>query len=159
MKRLLVDLWRFTGICINGHNFITHDFPDFHYGSGIIRTADPHDLALVEAIGDPVFEEVGAIVEDLLTAAGKRNWLGHCFERVFGIACDPAPSGQRYSLTEKVRCPICGSTDLVRYGPGEPPQVDTVELPVVTYSAWQQLSYEEKREKIREALQKAGCLP
>jgi len=158
MKLVSVALWRFTGMCVNGHDFVTHQFPDAQYGEGLIRTSDPRDLALVQAVDDPIFEEIASIVKDFVTAAGKKNWYANCFEQVFGIACDLAPSGQSYSLAEKVRCPTCGSTELARYGPGEPPQVDTVELPCVTYNAWQQLSYGERKERLRIALQGVGCL-
>jgi hypothetical protein len=158
MKLVSVDVWRFTGICVNGHNFVTHQFPDFQYGEGLIRTSDPRDLAFVQAVDDPIFEEIASIVKDLVTAAGKKNWYANCFDQVFGIACDPAPSGQRYSLTEKVHCSVCGSTELISYGPGEPPQVDTIELPHVTYAAWQQLSHDEKRERLQIALRERGCL-
>ncbi|MBC7251961.1 MAG: hypothetical protein H5T62_16990 [Anaerolineae bacterium] len=159
MKRVSVELWRFTAVCINGHEFCFHRFSDFHYGDLTIRTANQSELALVET-DDPVFNEVGSIIDELLVAAwGNKNRSDWCFDQVFPIVCDPAPSGLRYSFAEEVRCPVCNSTHLVRYGPGEPPQVDTVELPVVTYNAWQQLSYEEKRGRLRDALRKAGCLP
>lgn len=148
-----VDLWRFTGVCVNNHQFVTHDFPDFYYGRSIIRTADSQEMALVNSIDDPIYEEIGTSVEDLLVAEGKQAWVGPCFHQVFGSACDPAPSGREYSFKEKPHCPVCVTTELVRYGPGEPPQIDTIELPSVTYHAWQQLSREEKYERLRLALQ------
>ncbi len=158
MQCVSVDLWRFSGICINGHEVVTHDFPDFEYGRMVIRTTDPNDLAFIDGFADPIFNEVADVIKELVIAAGRKNWYGHCFRQVFGIACDPAPSGKQYSLTERVRCPVCGSTELVRYGPGEPPKGETIELPFVTYTAWQELGLEEKRERLRQALQNVGCL-
>lgn len=158
MKTALVELWRFNGTCINGHRFITHDFPDFEYGRTVIRTSNPDDMAFIDGINDPVFDEVADIVKELVTAAGKKSWSAHCFDQVFGVACDPAPSGYRYDFTEKVRCPVCGSTELPLYGWVDPPQTDIVELPYVTYNAWQKLSYDQKRERMREAIEKTNCL-
>ncbi len=99
------------------------------------------------------------MVKSLTRAAGKGNWYGRCFEAVYGQACDPAPSGELYSLTQPVHCPACGTSDVVRYGPGESPVVDEVELPSVTHENWKKLiTAAEKLRKIEMALTETGCM-
>lgn len=140
------------------HRFTVYTFSDFEYGRRLGRTPDPQGLALVDCFSDMVFQEVGDLVDKFLEPLGKEEWKrAQCFDSVFGIACDPAPSGYQYDFTGKISCPICGSSN-VSYGPDDPPQVEMLDLAPVTHNAWQQLSETEKRERIREALQKAGCL-
>jgi len=142
-----------------GHRFTFHDVSEFEYGPRLGRTPDCQELGLVDGLHDSVFQEVGDLVAEFLELSGKEDWQkAQCFNAVFGIACDRAPCGYLYDFTGKVWCPVCGSNE-ISYGPDVPPQVDVINLHVITHNAWQQLSEAEKRERLREALQKAGCLP
>jgi hypothetical protein len=112
----------------------------------------------VNCFNDLVIQEVGTLVDEFLKPLGKEDWQrAKCFDLVFGIACDPSPSGHPYDFTGRIWCPACSSAD-VGYGPDDPPQVEVIDLSLVTHNAWQQLSEGEKRERIREALQEVGCL-
>jgi hypothetical protein len=113
----------------------------------------------VACFSDPVFQEVRKLVDELLRPLSEEDWQQtKCFNLVFGIACDPSPSGYPYDFTGKIWCPACGSEN-ESYGPEASPQIENMELPYITHNAWQQLSEMEKRARIREALQKVGCLP
>jgi len=160
MKRIPTPLIRHNARCKDcSHRFTVYAFSDFEYGQRLGGTPDPRELGLVDTFNDPVFEEVGGLVDEFLKPLGKEDWQrARCFDSVFSIACDPSASGYVYDFTGKIRCPVCGSSN-VSYGPDDPPQVEVIELPRVTHDAWQQLSQAEKRERIRKALQKAGCLP
>jgi hypothetical protein len=151
-------LWRFTGTCINQHEFTAHEFPDFQYGNRLIRTSDPQEIALVEAIECPDFDEIGNMVVEIMAGTGRKNQAVSCFEKVFGAMCDPSPSGKQYDFTEKARCPICCTTEVIRYGPGKLPQTDIVDLPCIAYKAWRQLNNKEKKARLRNALREVGCL-
>ena len=142
-----------------GHEFIVHKFSDFEYGQRLGRTPDPCELGLVDTFNDPVFEEVGELVNEFLKPSGKEDWQrAKCFNLVFGITCDSSPSGYAYDFMGRIWCPVCGSP-IEGYGPEASPRVEIIDLPRVTHDAWQQLSEAEKRERIRKALQKVGCLP
>lgn len=142
-----------------GHKFTIYTFSDFEYGSRLGRTPDPRELGFVDCFNDVVFQEVGELVDQFLEPLGTEDWQrAQCFDSVFGIACDPSPSGYPYDFTGKIWCPVCGSNE-ISHGPDVPPQVEVINLHVVTHNAWQQLSRAEKRERIREALRKVGCLP
>jgi len=112
----------------------------------------------MDCFNDMVFQEVGDLVDQFLKPLGEEWKRAQCFDSVFGVACDPAPSGYRYDFTGRIPCPICGSSN-VSYGPDDLPQVEILDLAPVTHNAWQQLSYEDKQEQLQEALWKAGCLP
>jgi hypothetical protein len=142
-----------------GYGFTVYTFSDFEYGRRLGRTPNPRELGLVVAFKDPVFEEVEKLVDEFLIPLGiEDRRRAECFNSVFGITCDPSPSGYAYDFTGTMWCPNCSSSN-VSYGRDISFQVEVIELAPMTYNAWQQLSEAEKREWIRKALQKAGCLP
>lgn len=115
------------------------------------------ELAEFSYWDDPVFAEVVGIVRELLHETGRDSWAGECFGRVAGVACDPAPSGCRYDFTGREWCSVCGSTN-VSYGPGDPPEFEDIDVPLVTHNEWEGLSQSGKRERIMQALRDAGCI-
>jgi len=138
----------------HGHEAITYVLAGETYGRLLGRTSH-HELAEFNYWEDPVFDEMIKLVRKLL---GREMGTSECFGRVLGAACDPAPSGELYDFTGKIWCPICASPH-VHYWPDNPFQFEVIDLPHVTHQNWQQLSEKEKRERIREALRKVGCLP
>jgi len=103
---------------------------------------------------DPTFDQVENIVYALIPAIkGRAGALGH----VLGLACDPSPSGYIYSFIGKIWCPIC-SSDEVKYGPDDPPVIETIEVPQVTHERWNKLSDEEKGDRIKDGLKEKGWL-
>jgi hypothetical protein len=142
--------------CEHGHEAITYVLAGETYGR-LLGTTPSHELVEFNSWEDPVFDEMINLVRELL-GPGPRTSTLNCFGLVLGAACDPAPSGQLYDFTGKIWCPICGSPN-VQYWPDDPFQFEVIDLPHVTHQGWQQLSQDEKRERIREALRKVGCLP
>ncbi|MBC7251626.1 MAG: hypothetical protein H5T62_15275 [Anaerolineae bacterium] len=141
----------------HGHQAITYVLAGDTYGR-LLGTTPHHELAEFNSWEDPVFDEVGELVDELLRRVGRESWAAECFQRILGVACDPAPSGHLYDFTGKIWCPICGSPN-VHYRPDDPFQFEVIELAHVTHQEWRRLSEAEKRVRIREALQEAGCLP
>jgi len=142
--------------CEHGHEAITYVLAGETYGR-LLGATPYHELVEFNSWEDPVFDEMIKLVRELL-GPGPRTSTSNCFGLVLGAACDPAPSGQLYDFTGKVWCPICGSPN-VHYWPDDPFQFEVIDLPHVTHQGWQQLSQAERRERIREALRKVGCLP
>lgn len=140
------------------HRFTAYTFSDFEYGRRLGRTPDPQRLGLLDCFTDIFFQEVGDLVDKFLEPLGKEEWRrSQCLDSVFGIACDAVPSGYQYDFSGRIACPFCGSFK-VGYGPDDPPQAEILNLAPVTHDTWQQLTTMEKREQIREALNKARCL-
>jgi hypothetical protein len=160
MNTVSTPLIRHNARCRDcGNRFTFYTFSDFEYGRRLGTTVDPQELGLLDGLHDPVIKEVAKLVDDFLKPLNKKDWQRlRCFNSVFGVACDPSPSGYQYDFTGKIRCPACSSAN-VSYGPESPPKVEVVDLHPVTHNDWQQLSKTEKRERIRNALQKDGCLP
>lgn len=160
MKRHPVTLLRYRIVCKkNGHEVLTYGFGDFaEYGIKPAWTPIPDDFSYIDCLQDAVCEEVGAIVDDLLSSSSKKEWgQADCFENVLGVACDPAPSGQQYSFAGPGSCPVCGSTNIT-YGPVIPYVSETVDVPVISHDHWTRLMPEAKRDTIQQALKNIGCL-
>lgn len=159
MKQPAIKMIRKTAVCKDcGHKFTIYTFSDFEYGRKPAKTPVLDDFAYIDCLHDPVCKEVSSLVDEILRGTDKKDWqIADCFDLALSAACDPAPSGHEYSFTGMIWCPKCGSTN-VDYGPDIPYKVETVHVPHVTHTSWQRLTEHEKRERLREALRKAGCL-
>ncbi|MAG35328.1 MAG: hypothetical protein CL878_03640 [Dehalococcoidia bacterium] len=144
-----VRRWRI--VCADhGHETYTYVHTD-GWGRMMGRTLE-NELAEFSAWDDEVFNETADLVESLL---GRRT--AGCFHRVMRIACDPSPSGLAYDFSGADWCSVCGSRRLASLGPtGE---FDVIDIPLVTHRHWNRLSTEEKRKRLKRALEEAGCLP
>lgn len=142
----------------NGHESFTYVATGDGYGELIGRTP-LNEQAMLNTWRDKesaFFDRVNNMVMEILEQEEFRT--GHCFSKVLGVACDPAPSGHLYSFTGKIWCPICGSTNL-KYGISDPPQVDIVDFPQITHTKWDSLSADEQEDLLEDALREAGCIP
>ena len=137
------------------HRSLTYVLAGDTYGRLLGRTTK-NELAEFNSWTDSIaFEEAEQLVS---RALGRRQGISDCFRRVLGVLCDPSPSGEKYRFTGRFQCPVCGSAN-VEYGPDDPPQFETIELPHVTHYRWNQLSDLRRSELIEEALREEGCLP
>lgn len=135
------------------------DLGDFAYGEWILHTPVATDTAYLSAFENPVFDEVRSLVNELLADTGLTSGIkATCFQKVFGWACDPAPSGHRYDLfNNKLWCYACGSTNIRRHT-DIPYVIQEFYLRTPTHKAWQHLEDREKRELLKKALRTVGCL-
>jgi hypothetical protein len=138
--------------CGLGHRSITYVVGGDSYGR-LLGSTPHNEMALFDSWKDPVFDEVEGVVKELL---GRDRGFSDCFQIVLGVSCDPAPSGDLYDFSGKVYCPVCGSL-AVTYGPDNPPRVELIALPVATHRAWEQLGTPQKRDLVRQALDRSGC--
>lgn len=131
-------------LCPNGHSFRYLTLGDMHYGTLFARTQG--HTALVETFGDPVFDEVFALVEELAPSLDEdaRVTAGH---EAFEYACDPDPDGRRYTLGG-LPCTRCGA-EAVQWGrtDGSAP-----EPPPVTHTTWLASDAATRREIVERAL-------
>ncbi len=140
--------------CGLGHRSITYVIGGDSYGR-LLGSTQHNEKALFDSWNDPVFDEVKDIVKALL---GRDHGFSDCFQMVLGISCDPAPSGDLYDFSGMVYCPTCELL-AVFYGPDNPPRIELIALPVTSHRAWEHLSKSQKRDLVRQALERSGCCP
>ena len=137
------------------HRSITYVLAADSYGRLLGRTTKNELAEFSSWTNSAVFEEAEQLVA---RALGRRQGISDCFRRILGVVCDPSPSGEQYRFTGDFQCLVCGSTN-VEYGPDDPPQFETIELPLGTHYRWDQLSQLKRSALIQEALHDGGCLP
>jgi hypothetical protein len=124
---------------------------DFSYGFFIMFSATPGQMAWLEAVTDPVFEEVRGILggfSDFTTINElARSDVMHL---LFSLACDPDPQGRPYWTT--TACSRCGGFDVKFHAELEQAEVFAVEMPDVTHGAWLALDPSARRLRLRQGL-------
>lgn len=158
MEQHKIFMVLFNASCNHGHQFTFQGFTDFEYGKRTARTPLPDDLAYIAAFTDDIFREVSGMVKEYLKGAGLKAWqVSDCFDTVLTWACDPAPSGHRYSFDGTLWCPTCGATEIDFYE-SDPRIEELVEVYHVSHENWMHLSEAEKHAVVRNALKEAGCI-
>ncbi len=122
------------------------------YGMFALRSDKAEHTAYCNAIEDSVFQECAEFVRDLVSETERVD----ATQYAFGATCDLAPDGTRFRIGRRPTCPSCGYR-YTSWRPADPPA--TVEVSSVTHCEWSQLSLAERRERIREDLQKRGSSP
>lgn len=137
----------FNYICVQqGHHYDAPAIPDFSYGEFVMRSKSGRYSVYLNALADPVFDEVAGIVKASQLAGNLSDLqITDVQQKAFGIACDPSPDGSPFQIGKPPQCPICGSN------PSESsiamPEV-MVDLPVPTHDDWNRLSEREKVERV-----------
>jgi hypothetical protein len=147
-----LSLTRFVATCENGHIVEFHEIPMEH-ATFIVRTQKSEEAV---ATINELLREVSQIAEDLIQETGIPDKGNECFQAVVGIVFDKSPLGFQYHFDE-VYCPVCGSSKVFKPRPVVPEQVDILEVREVTYTVWQSLTFEEKRNRLKNALKEIGC--
>jgi hypothetical protein len=134
--RLPLSLYRCSA---NGHRFKAPDLLG-GYGTRVLRSRTVGSIACVDAIQDPVFQELDRLFSDVpefVRLAGdqriKALWA------VFGRTCDPDPSGSAYVVDGEPCCPDCGDCGVQFVESVEPPEYIEVDVPSVTHRNWDSL--------------------
>ncbi|MCB0230531.1 MAG: hypothetical protein KDH90_15655 [Anaerolineae bacterium] len=136
----------------NGHNATTYVLAGDTYGKQL-GTTPSSELAIFDAWNDPIYDEVVAMVHDLLD---RTRGVSDCVLLALGAACDLAPSGYAYDFTGRIWCPVCGSSN-IEYGPDDPPQLSVRSIPHVTHDAWLAATKDEQRQRIVHILESGKC--
>lgn len=136
------------------NQFESIEIPDFVYGERLLRTVDGRDVVIVSCLEDPVFSEVGQMVDELLQNFLSEQERAQKFDEVFGTACDSL-GGKPIDATKRPVCPKCGSEDILRFD-YDPPKTAEILLPVVTHESWLQMGESEKKETLRSRIRRKG---
>jgi hypothetical protein len=145
-----MSLTLYQVVCSNGHTFQAANAPAAAYGELVMYGKQlALGPALLSAIGDPVFDEVSALVDAQpeLRSQSERERSDR-FQEIFGIACDPAPDGSQFQIGFPA-CPSCGTRKHRTWSP-----VGSYSGPVlpITHVAWKALSDAQKVARLRAAL-------
>lgn len=144
---------RFNIHCVDSdHNAITYVLAGDTYGRQL-GTTPSSELATFDAWNDPVYDEVVAMVHNLLD---RTRGVSECVLLALSAACDPAPSGYYYDFTGRMWCPVCGSSN-IEYGPDDPPELSVKSIPCVTHNAWLAATKGERRQRIVQILESDKC--
>lgn len=137
-----------------GHEFKMPGFADSVQDRRLLLTEDGCQAVYLDCEHDAVFNEVHAIVADLLEGCGySRLWREHLFGEVFAATCDPL-DGKRIEALNDYVCPHCGSNKVYHWGYWMP-RYERVRLPVVTHEAWLARDEVQQGKRIMAALMKA----
>lgn len=124
------------------------------YGEFVMRGEFAPEPALLVAPEDPVYIEVDRILEGIGAYRNKSEaQIADLLQRVFVVACDPAPDGTLPCIGRRPRCPTCGSGKQASWEPTHPPRAYTGATFAVTHQAWIQLTADEKENAIGMAFQ------
>lgn len=153
--RLLLYRYR-CGNC--GFAFKTPDLGDMSYGDFLLRS-DNNDMVYLKALKSKEFSEVSSIIGSLPEYNSKaKQERSKILHKVFGFACDDAPDGTKYQITNFPLCPQCKSHKMASWGPTFPEEFVDLDLPSPTYFHWDGLNPEEKKQLIRSSLKSIGEL-
>jgi hypothetical protein len=122
------------------------------YGEFVARSSRG-TLAHVNALEDPVFEEVQQLAEAAITEMGAQlsaPVAGSIVQAAFAVACDPDPGGGDYVIGAHPPCPRCGSqvpSEWVETGAVVP-----TDVPPTSHSRWSALSPEARHRVVYRAV-------
>ena len=135
----------------------SHEFEYLGTRDGTRQLRHPKNMRNAVEVSwlDPVFKEVGKIVDRFIADEGLDPIpASNIFDVVFGNVIDPAPDGTHYDMTGIHWCPNCGSNSMSGHGPTAPPSYWEGELPKIQYTHWDKLNQAEKEIVIQKELKR-----
>src|SRR5690606_961112 len=105
MLRLQIYKYR----CADGqHDYKAAGMPSGAYGEFLMRSEGRRAEAYLNAIQDPVYEEVDQIIKTHPRLKGKDAFqLANILRAIFGVACDSDVDGTLFRIGLRPRCPVC----------------------------------------------------
>lgn len=129
-----MSLVTFKILCSQGHEFQAVGPSKGEYGDFVMYGEHGDEPTLLSALDDAAYEEVAELLRAHFFPndgeAGRQ--LADAIQRIFGVACDPAPDGTRLKIGFRP-CPSCGTRKLTSWSPTAPYTGDVLQL---THDAW-----------------------
>jgi hypothetical protein len=131
--------------------------PDGVHGQFVLRSDASLDEAFLDALQDPTYDEVDAMLSRSRRLLGKDDWFrAHALQRTYGeIACDPDSTGHSFRIGKLPNCPQCGRA-VLKWQRVEPPQFIDRDIPHATHRRWEKLSALEKEFRVDDVLERQG---
>ena len=116
------------------------------YGAFLMRSTGKGATAYLNALDDPVYDEVTAILLDSphsrrMTARQRADVL----QSLFGVACDRDSDGSEFEIGRPPACPKCGSCQPESWEVCDPPKWKDEEVPTVSHEQWFKLGEQERK--------------
>jgi hypothetical protein len=136
----------------SGHEFRAPELPLGAYGEFLLRAEEGTALAYLNALADPTYKEVGALLEkkpgmDRATPNRRAEILRHIYG---AVACDPDSGGRPFKIGQRPTCPVCSSSTMRSWQEVYPAEYIDLDVPPVTHRLWQSLSEEQKATRIHQ---------
>jgi hypothetical protein len=135
------------------HKFESPSLAAAGYGLFLLRSDRSDHLAFLDALSDPVFLELEAILLEF-KAFNEKDSRGRAklLHEAFGVTCDPSEDGESYNIVQYPRCPVCGTRQMHYWEVIEPPIFVDIEVPSVEHKRWAALTATQKRRLVSAAL-------
>lgn len=156
MRKLMLFEYRCASC---GHAHRAPALPPGSYGEFLLRSEGNGTEALLNALSDPVYDEVDGIIQRHPKLRGlTRNQQAQVLRLVFGVSCDLDEDGSLFRIGLNPRCPICGNRDITFWQATEPPIVIEKDLPLVTHENWQKLGPTQKKQLVNSELRRLSLV-
>lgn len=128
------------------------------YGEFVLYSGVDAELVYLDALGDPVYQEVGLMVASNTRLAGRgASKVAEALQQVFGeLACEPGNAGNPFKIAGMPVCPRCGSQEMKSWEATEPAEYVEQEVLMVTHIRWNQLRDVEKKTEVDASLRSIG---
>ncbi len=150
MKMNLQTFFFICGGC--GKEYEALELPSSQYGQLSLRCIPSNRLLFLDALNDPVYEEVAAILTNI-RAAPKEGTVefADILHGLFHVACDK-PQGEKCGIGTEPVCTYCGHNVPTSWRESSPPVLTACDVPSVTHNEWDGLSKEQKVKRVKAAL-------
>ena len=111
-------------------------------------------LALLNANSDPAWADAERLLRDVRTYLDLPDHRrGNVFQQgVVPLLYDPDEAGFPWEVEAPPPCPKCGHHTMADWRALDPPRLREHDLPAPTANAWFELSEDERRRRLREAV-------
>jgi hypothetical protein len=132
--------------------FKVSELPGDPYGEFLLRS-ETDQVAYLDSYAKEEFSEIGKLVDHNKRAKIFDEGLrAEVFRQIYGDMCDRAPDGSRYDIYGLPLCPHCHSNKNLSWIPTDPPEYVYEEMKELTHHRWNQLTKNEKKELIDNAI-------
>lgn len=114
------------------------------YGEFLLRSEGKRTEAYLNAVADPVYREVDALIKAHPKVAKMRSSeAADVLQKIFGVACDPDLDDTEFQIDRLPRCSACGG-EPDYWEATEPPEIVEKELAPVTHERWSRMNAQER---------------
>jgi hypothetical protein len=134
----------FEYMCANcGFKFEASGVSDFSYGEFIMRSESGLEVFLDASVNTAFMEVLNLVRTHTLVSSMDAHKSGEIAQKVFGVACDLSPKGERYQIELLPLCPKCLSRNIASWQCAKPPRESAIFS--ATQRRWQTLSPDQKK--------------
>jgi hypothetical protein len=135
-----------------GQTFQASGVSDFSYGEFIMRSESGFEVFLDATTNDAFLEVLELVRQHPLIHKLDSHKSGEIAQKVFSVACDLSPKGEKYKIELSPLCPKCLSRNMASWQCVNPPRKSLIET--ATQLRWHALPYDEKISEVDQEIMK-----